>query len=193
VESVILLDPQGQLQTVPSEELGFAYRESSLRDSGGIILEVCFKLSPAKIDDLQKTIQEILVLREEKHPPHNMATAGSFFKNLPPVEPGGRRIAAGLILDQAGAGGLSVGDAQVFEKHANIVVNRGHASARDVLQLTGQMKQMAYEHAGVILEEEVRRIGFSEDELPMDEGCQRKIQLVKSCSSEGLPAQGPVK
>ena len=123
------------------------------------------KLASTSGNQVSDRIQEILELRAGKHPARGVATAGSFFKNLPPENPGERRIAAGLILDRAGALGLSVGDAAVFEKHANIVVNRGQASAKQVLELTKMMKQLAFESAGVCLEEEVRRIGFSEDDL----------------------------
>ncbi len=165
IESVDLITSAGGIERVTSDNLEFGYRESRLKRSKDAILSVRLRLGLGDRERISGAIRETLALRAEKHPPHGAATAGSFFKNLPPETPGGRRIAAGLILDQAGARGLSCGDAYVFEKHANIVVNRGQASARDVLELTERMKQLAYSHAGVILEEEVRRIGFAPDEL----------------------------
>lgn len=165
VESVDLVTANGDVQRVTPGNLEFDYRESRLKRCQDVILSARFRLVTGDQERISGTIHETLALRAEKHPPHDAATAGSFFKNLPPEIHGGRRIAAGLILDQAGARGLSVGDAYVFEKHANIVVNRGRAKAREVIELTGKMKQLAYSHAGVILEEEVRRIGFTQEEL----------------------------
>lgn len=167
VESVDLLTQDGEVARVKPETLEFEYRDSRLKRSGEVALSIRFRLAPGDRERISSTIHGTLALREEKHPPHEAATAGSYFKNLPPEVPGGRRIAAGLVLDRAGARELSVGDAYVFEKHANIVVNRGNATARDVLELTGKMKRLAYSHAGVVLEEEVRRIGFSEEELAL--------------------------
>lgn len=165
VESVDLVAPSGKLERVTPDSLEFDYRESRLKRCQDVVLSARFHLVAGDRERISGTVCETLALRAEKHPPHDAATAGSFFKNLPPEAPGGKRIAAGMILDQAGARGLSVGDAYVFEKHANIVVNRANASAWDVLELTKKMKQLVYSHAGVILEEEVRRIGFSPEEL----------------------------
>jgi UDP-N-acetylmuramate dehydrogenase len=165
VESVDLITEEGKVERAGPEWLEFDYRDSRLKRCTAVVLSAWFRLVQGTREDLSRTIEETLATRAEKHPPHDAATAGSFFKNLPPVEPGGRRVAAGLILDQAGVKGLSVGDAYVYEKHANIVVNRGNATARDILELTGIMKQRAYRHANVILEEEVRRIGFEAGEL----------------------------
>jgi UDP-N-acetylmuramate dehydrogenase len=169
VESVDLVTLEGEVERVNPDNLEFDYRESRLKHNRDVVLSARFRLVAGDPEHIDGTIRETLALRAEKHPPHEAATAGSFFKNLPPETPGGRRVAAGLILDRAGARGLSVGDAYVFEKHANIVVNRGHASAMDVLELTGRMKQLAYSHSGMVLEEEVRRIGFTPEELGLTE------------------------
>ena len=169
LESVELVTETGEIVQAAPEELDIDYRETRLKRCGDVVLSARFKLVPATSEDLRQTIEEILDLRADKHPGPGVATAGSFFKNLPPEEPGGRRVAAGLVLDRAGALGLSVGDAAVFEKHANIVINRGAAKATDVLELTAQMKKLAYDHAGVLLEEEVRRIGFTAEDLSQHE------------------------
>lgn len=180
IESVDLVTEEGELETVSADSLCFDYRESRLKACRDVVVSAHFSLPTGEMHRLAQTIRETLELRAEKHPPHEVATAGSFFKNLPPATPGGRRVAAGLILDQAGVRGLSVGDACVFEKHANIVVNRGSASAQDVLQLTGMMKKLAYAHAGVVLEEEVRRIGFTHEDLAIAE---IETNQVRPCSA----------
>jgi UDP-N-acetylmuramate dehydrogenase len=169
LESVEILTEEGEVEQVKPQELGLDYRETRLKYTSEVVLSACFRLALGDPLHINQVIAETLALRAEKHPPHDAATAGSFFKNLPPDKEGGRRIAAGLILDQAGAHSLSVGDAVVYEKHANIIINRNQATAQNVLDLTARMKQLAYDHAGVSLVEEVRRIGFSPTQLAKTE------------------------
>jgi len=165
LEYVEIITEEGEVGRFVPEDLQFDYRESRLKYSNDVVVSAGLNLTQGNLEFISRRIEEILELRAGKHPAHGVATAGSFFKNLPPENPGDRRIAAGLILDRAGALGLSVGDAAVFEKHANIVINRGNATAAEVLELTTLMKRMAYESAGVLLEEEVRRIGFHPEEI----------------------------
>ncbi len=88
-----------------------------------------------------------------------MPSAGSFFKNLPPERPGEHRRAAGQFLEQAGAKSLRVGNARVFEKHANIIVNMGGARASEVKELAHRMKSLVRDKFGIELEEEARFLG----------------------------------
>ena len=113
-------------------------------------------------------IEEKLEIRRVKHPQWRVEpTAGSYFKNLPPDwqvpgakhSPGTRRVPAGQLLDECGCRGLRVGDAMVYAKHANIIVNAGHATAREVLELAEEMKRRVHERFGVTLEEEVMFLG----------------------------------
>jgi UDP-N-acetylmuramate dehydrogenase len=113
-------------------------------------------------------IEEKLEIRRVKHPAWRIEpTAGSYFKNLPvgfqfpgsTTSPGTRRTPAGQLLDEVGCRGLRVGDAMVFSKHANIIVNAGHATAREVLELAEIMKARVRERFGVELEEEVMFLG----------------------------------
>ena len=91
----------------------------------------------------------------------DLPCAGSYFRNLPPETPGGRRRAAGALLDRVGARDMRVGDAAVFERHANIIVNAGAATSRDVLALAQRMKAAVAARFGVGLQEEVRHLaGF---------------------------------
>jgi UDP-N-acetylmuramate dehydrogenase len=114
-----------------------------------------------------------------KHPQWRIEpTAGSYFKNLPTDwqmpgakhSPGTRRVPAGQLLDECGCRGLRVGDAQVFPKHANIIVNVGHATARDVLELAGIMKDRVRERFAVELEEEVMFLGERLERKPPARG-----------------------
>ena len=113
-------------------------------------------------------MDEKLEIRRVKHPAwRSEPTAGSYFKNLPPDwqlpgakhSPGTRRVAAGQLLEECGCRGLRVGDAEVFAKHANIIVNAGNATAAEVLALAAEMKSRVRERFGVTLEEEVVFLG----------------------------------
>jgi UDP-N-acetylmuramate dehydrogenase len=137
----------------------FEYRRSRVQRDGGVIAEVGFDLAAEETSRLRDEADGYLEQRANKHPRPDARTAGSYFKNLPPEEPGGRRRAAGALLEQVGAKQMSVGDAAVFERHANIVINRGAARARDVLELTAQMAARVRERFGVELEPEVRYVG----------------------------------
>ncbi len=159
VERLRLVAPDGTRRTVAAGDLRFAYRHSALRDSGEIVEAVTLRLHPADPAALRETIDGHLASRATKHPPRELPSAGSWFRNLDPREPGGRRVAAGLLLDRVGCKGLSVGDAAVFEHHANIVVNRGRASAAQILALTREMRLRVRGRFGVDLVEEVRQIG----------------------------------
>jgi UDP-N-acetylmuramate dehydrogenase len=95
-----------------------------------------------------------------KHPQwRTEPTAGSYFKNLPAPAPGEHRVPAGKVLDQAHCRALRVGGAMVFEKHANILVNAGNATAQEMLTLAEVMKRRAHAIAGIWLEEEVLFVG----------------------------------
>ena len=143
----------------------FDYRCSSVADQGLAVAAARFRLEPGDRAALERRAAGHLASRAERHPPPGARTAGSYFKNLPPEEPGGRRRGAGELLDRAGAKGLAVGDAAVFEGHANIIVNRGGATARDVLELARRLREIVRDRFGVELEPEVRFVG------PRPAGC----------------------
>ncbi|HQO33867.1 MAG TPA: UDP-N-acetylmuramate dehydrogenase [bacterium] len=156
LESARILDVHGNIREAAPSALGIGYRESVARDRGDLILEATFhRLQPAAPEEIQARIREIKSERASKHPGPDLPSAGSFFKNLPPTEPGGRRTPAGKLLDEVGAKGLRVGDAQVFEKHANIIVNRGQATAKDVNTLADEMAKRVYERNKIQLNREV--------------------------------------
>jgi UDP-N-acetylmuramate dehydrogenase len=137
----------------------FRYRHSKLHQTGHILTEATLRLTPGATSALLTEAQENIVLRREKHPAPGTYTAGSYFKNLPPLNPGDHRRAAGMLLDRVGAKGLRVGDAEVFEKHANIIVNRGSATAQDVLTLAREMRRRVKLRFDVWLKPEVRFVG----------------------------------
>jgi UDP-N-acetylmuramate dehydrogenase len=153
LETASLLMPGEGRKTAPRDTLGFGYRDSALKKGGGIVLSAVLVCSPGDRRESEARIREILRKRWAKHPPHGTACAGSYFKNS--CSESGARIAAGQLLDQAGARGLAVGDAAVSEVHCNFIVNRGNARAADVLALAETLKELVYKSFGVRLEEEV--------------------------------------
>jgi len=123
IESVVLMDRKGQVCRRGPEELNFSYRSSLLHEGGEIVVSARIRVRPGDAEALAKRRDEILELRREKHPDwHVVRTAGSFFRNIEPTSAAERRQAAGYFLERAGAKGMRVGGARVFEKHANIIV-----------------------------------------------------------------------
>lgn len=137
-----ILDSHGTIREVSAEHLGIGYRESAARERGEIILSATFhRFQRSDRQAIQREIRKIKEDRACKHPGPDLPSGGSFFRNLPPLEPDGQRVPAGKLLDEAGVKGLRIGDAQVFEKHANIIVNRGWATAADVNRLAQEMAE----------------------------------------------------
>ena len=156
VESVQLLDGKGQQREVAADELGFGYRSSILKQSGGIVLSAVLKLQPEDIQTMEKERGSIMELRRTKHPDwRTMPCAGSVFRNIEPTSAAERRQAAGWFLEEAGAKDFRVGDARLFEKHANIIIADTGASARDVFELTEKMIAAVQEKFGFELEREI--------------------------------------
>ena len=171
IECTIAAPDGSNVRTLPASWFEFAYRDSRLKRDPHVLLTCLLQFKPGDRDEIQKVIDEKLEIRRVKHPQWRVEpTAGSYFKNLPPdwqmpgakLSPGTRRVPAGQLLDEVGCRGLRVGDAMVFAKHANIIVNAGHATARDVLELAEIMKARVRERFDVELEEEVMFLG----ELP---------------------------
>jgi len=151
----LLLRPDGRLETVGPEDFGFRYRETDLRETGTVVLEAVLRLQRGDVDQAARMRTEKILDRRAKHPV-DLPSAGSWFRNLPPAEAGGRRRAAGVLLEQAGAKEMSEGDARVFPKHANMIINAGRATSADILKLAARMKTAVREKFQVELIEEVR-------------------------------------
>ncbi|MCD8375387.1 MAG: UDP-N-acetylmuramate dehydrogenase, partial [Oscillospiraceae bacterium] len=149
VESVTVLDQQGRVETLT--QLNFSYRSSALSDGSRMILSARLHLRPGDGEQIRREMEALLERRRDKQP-LELPSAGSAFRR--PKE----GYAAALI-DQCGLKGLAVGGAQVSEKHAGFIVNRGGASCRDILRLLGLVRQRVLEQTGVALEPEVKLLG----------------------------------
>lgn len=152
-----VLRPDGRIETLGREDFGFAYRHSQLKDRPALILEVTLHLARGDVSAAGDERRRLLADRWSKHPTTEPC-AGSFFKNLPPLEPGGRRRPAGALLEAVGAKSMRVGAAGVYPKHANIIVNLGNARSADVLTLAGRMQDAVAERFDTRLEPEVRHL-----------------------------------
>jgi UDP-N-acetylmuramate dehydrogenase len=149
----LILGEDGEQIEVDGDYFGFDYRRSRLRSNRELLLKAVFSLEPGTQEEIAAKIDENLEKRKSKHPPWNVACAGSYFKN--PVLPDGKRIPAAYLLDKVGAKGLAVGGAAVFSNHANFIINLKDATARDVLGLARELKDRVKNTFGVELEEEV--------------------------------------
>ena len=148
LESVTFLDEAGEVCTLPVSECGFGYRKSIFSQRKCLILRARFRLEQGDGYAIKARMDELAAKRREKQP-LEYPSAGSMFKRPP------GHFAAALI-DQCGLKGLAVGGAQVSEKHAGFVVNRGGATCADVLELVRQVKEEVLRHTGVELEMEVK-------------------------------------
>ncbi|HYG58102.1 MAG TPA: UDP-N-acetylmuramate dehydrogenase [Symbiobacteriaceae bacterium] len=148
VTAATVMWPDGREQTFLPEEIGFGYRTSKLQNTSAIVVEVVMDLHHGDMEEIQQKMRHHLERRRATQP-LNLPNAGSVFKN-PPGDYAGR------LIEQAGLKGLTEGQAQVSEKHANFVVNLGDASARDVLVLMDRVRTMVQDRFGVRLEPEVR-------------------------------------
>ena len=133
------------------EENAFGYRESIYQALDGyIILGAEFSLEKGETDGILEKMQGFMRARQEKQP-LEYPSAGSTFKRAP------GHFTAKLI-DDAGLKGYSVGGAQVSEKHAGFVINRGGATSEDVKNLVSHIQKAVYENSGVNIECEIKII-----------------------------------
>ncbi|MDP3097677.1 MAG: UDP-N-acetylmuramate dehydrogenase [Syntrophales bacterium] len=150
VESANLLDASGGIRAAARDKLPFAYRTLDL-PAETIIIGAAIRLRRGETEKIAGRVREIIGMRKEKHP-LEFRNAGSVFKNP-------RDCPAGRLIEEAGLKGIRIGDAQVSEKHANFIVNRGHATAADILRLVALIQQRVLEKTGRTLETEVQIIG----------------------------------
>lgn len=148
VETVEIMDFQGNTRNLSNEEMGFSYRHSRLEDSCEIVICAVLRLIPGKTEDIKAKMRELQAKRSASQP-LDLPSAGSAFKR--PAQ----GYAAALI-DQAGLKGCQVGGAAISTKHAGFAVNLGGATASDVQKLLRQVSDIVFEKSGIRLEPEVR-------------------------------------
>ncbi len=153
VESVDCLTPDGRRIILTNRGADFAYRHSRMMEEGLVVLGATLLLAPGNREALYATMAGFQEMRREKQP-LAWPSAGSFFKRPP-------GYFAGALIEQAGLKGLTVGGAQVSEKHAGFLINLGGATTRDFIALKNLVQERVLERFGVRLEPEVRLVGES--------------------------------
>ncbi|MDP9086234.1 MAG: UDP-N-acetylmuramate dehydrogenase [Pseudomonadota bacterium] len=152
VESEVVLRSGGR-RTLSVDDLHYRYRHSELPDQA-IIVSATFRGHPAQPAAIQAEMDRIAAAREASQPLRSK-TGGSTFKN-----PTGRK--AWALIDAAGCRGLTIGGAQVSEKHCNFLLNLGNATAGEIEALGEEVRRRVLAHSGVQLEWEIQRIGVAE-------------------------------
>ena len=142
--------PCGKLSRVPVEELAYSYRHSELA-SGAIVVSARFQGTPGDPAVIGAEMERIAKAREESQPLRTK-TGGSTFKN-----PDGHK--AWELVDAAGCRGLTMGGAQVSEKHTNFLINTGDATSSDIEALGEEVRRRVRENSGVELQWEIQRVG----------------------------------
>lgn len=153
VEWVEIVDAAGELHRVPAKEIRFSYRTAEYPVTG-IIVRAAFRLRPGRTDDSFSRMKD-LNERRRANQPWGERTFGSTFRNPPEGE------RAGVLLERAGMKGAREGDAAYSEKHANFMVNRGRATASQVLRLIARGREAVRSLAGVTLATEVTMWGIA--------------------------------
>lgn len=149
VKGVRIVSPTGTLMHCQAESIDFAYRRATL--PGGIVVGVWLQLKPGLKSDIEQVVKDYLRYRRDTQP-LSLPSAGCVFKNP-------KNDSAGRLVESAGLKGAVVGDACVSSKHANFIVNQGHASARDVLSLIRKVRTQVARKTGIKLELELKLIG----------------------------------
>ena len=151
LEEVTVLTEEGEVLTIPKENLELGYRTSIIARKGYTVLEARIQLRGGEKEAIKSLMEELKDKRVSKQP-LEYPSAGSIFKR-----PEG--YFAGKLIQDAGLRGFSVGGAQVSEKHCGFVINRENATAADVAELMRQVSARVEEEFGVKLEPEVKRLG----------------------------------
>ena len=156
---VEVLTPDGEIKTLSLEELDLSYRHSCIFEKDYIVLSVHLQLEQGDKTVIRNRMDELARARRETQP-LEYPSAGSTFKR-----PEG--YFAGALIQDAGLKGYTVGGAQVSEKHSGFVVNRGGATAEEVLFLIKQVQKKVKSRFGVTMEPEVRMVGFTDTEVKL--------------------------
>ena len=151
LKTVTVLKEDGEVATLPAEELELGYRTSVIPKRGYLVLEAEFSLEEGNQEEIKSVMNDLASRRKEKQP-LEYPSAGSTFKR-----PEGHF--AGKLIEDAGLKGFTVGGAQVSEKHAGFVINKGGATASDIYTLCKEVEQKVQEAFGISLEMEVELLG----------------------------------
>jgi UDP-N-acetylmuramate dehydrogenase len=143
---------EGNLKILKMEECGFSYRKSGFIND--VIVSALFSMKKGNKNELAERRRELIIKRNASQP-LEYPNSGSIFRNPKP------QVAAKLI-EECGLKGKTIGKAQVSEKHANFIINLGGASASEIRQLIDLVQRTVHHRMGILLEPEVKLLGFVE-------------------------------
>ena len=162
VRAITVIDRGGGLRRMERSDIGFGYRRSGLAPA--IVVTIELQLTPGDAVALRAALKDVMAYKSKSQP---MAadSAGCCFKNPTllsdladekgDVGPAGKRVSAGMLIDRAGLKGLAIGGASVSPIHANFLVTKLGATARDVIYLMREIERRVHDRFGVVLEREV--------------------------------------
>lgn len=151
IESAAVMDQDGNVFTLGTDELKFGYRKSVVSQERYLVLEAKIRLSRGAKELIQSRMEELKELRVQKQP-LKFGSAGSTFKRP-------KGYFAGKLIMDAGLSGYTIGGAQVSTKHCGFVVNTGGATAKNIVDLIAHIQKTVEEKYGVLLETEVKMLG----------------------------------
>jgi UDP-N-acetylmuramate dehydrogenase len=157
LETVELLNERNEIQVLSKADIDFSYRSSSF-SKDIILLSATFKLKKSPKEIIQDNF-DLAKLGRKNTQPLNYRSAGSVFKNP------STKHSAGMLIDQSGLKGFSIGGAKISNKHANFFVNNGNAKADDMLSLIKKAKNTVKEKFDIELNLEVKLLGFNAEEI----------------------------
>lgn len=151
IENALIIDKNGDMKRLSLQELELSYRNSVILKNGYTVLESVFSLKQGVYEEIKALIDDLQCRRTDKQP-LEYPSAGSTFKR-----PEG--YFAGKLIEDSNLKGVSIGGAQVSNKHSGFIINTGNATAKDVLNLIYYVQKTVFDKYGVELHTEVRIIG----------------------------------
>ncbi|MBF0274232.1 MAG: UDP-N-acetylmuramate dehydrogenase [Nitrospinae bacterium] len=150
IEGATVISQKNGIQKMCKDELGLAYRHSELQQNQVVISATFNTRNVADEASLKEEMNEMK--QKRKNQPTGTKNAGSVFKN-------GKNYFAAKLIDEAGLKGFSCGDAEVSHKHANFIINKGKASAKDIYTLITDVENRVFEKFGIRLQREIELVG----------------------------------
>ena len=147
VKTVTYIDREGNIKKINNSEAEFKYRNSIFSHKDYVIIEAELKLQKGNKEEILAKMQEYANFRKEKQP-FEFPSAGSTFKR-------GEDFITARLIDECGLKGYQIGDAQISEKHAGFIINKGNATAEDVMKLIEYTKEQIYNKFGKRIETEI--------------------------------------
>ena len=156
VHAADLLTEEGERRTVGVDYFEFGYDQSILHTRDDVVLSATFQLEPGDRERMREIMAANLEWRRARHPPLDTEpSAGSIFKKI-------EGIGAGRLIDECGMKGTRIGGAEITHRHANIMINRGGATARDIRALIALVQETVERETGYRLEPEIKFVGVHE-------------------------------